>query len=120
MTHKLTNAEATDDLSTAYGAVTGELMAAAVAANEDVANSAALVYTQNTRNLALTVGRTIGASLSTQVVLPELTQTEAEDATSTVPRPCNRREAGAGGGGRRRVAAAADRRIGLCWPTPWG
>ena len=87
MTHKLTNAEATDDLSTAYGAVTGELLAAAVAANEDVANSAALVYTQNTRNLALTVGRTIGASLSTggvQVVLPELTQTEAEDATSTV------------------------------------
>ena len=85
MTHKLTNAEATDDLSTAYGAVTGELLAAAVAANEDVANSAALVYTQNTRNLALTVGRTIGADLSTQVVLPALTQTQAEDETSTVP-----------------------------------
>ena len=58
VTHKLTNAEATDDLSTVYGAVTGELMAASVAANEDVANSAALVYTQNTGNLALTIGRT--------------------------------------------------------------
>ena len=74
VTHKLTNAEATDDLSTVYGAVTGELIAGAVAAHEDVANSAALVYTQNTRNLALTVGRTIGASLSTQVVIPALTQ----------------------------------------------
>ena len=51
VTHKLTNAEATDDLSTVFGAVTGELLASAVAANEDVANSAALVYTQNTRNL---------------------------------------------------------------------
>ena len=85
VTHKLTNAEATDDLSTVYGAVTGELIAGAVAAHEDVANSAALVYTQNTRNLALTVGRTIGADLSSQVVLPALTQTQAEDATSTVP-----------------------------------
>ena len=85
VTHKLTNAEATDDLSTVYGAVTGELMAAAVAANEDVANSAALVFTQNTGNLALTIGRTIGASLSSQVILPALTQAEAESATSTVP-----------------------------------
>ena len=68
-----------------FGAVTGELMAAAVAANEDVANSAALVYTQNTGNLALTIGRTIGASLSSQVIIPALTQTEAENSASTVP-----------------------------------
>ena len=40
MTHKLTNAEATDDLSTVYGAVTGELIAGAVAAHEDVADAA--------------------------------------------------------------------------------
>ena len=53
--------------------------------NEDVANSAALVYTQNTRNLALTIGRTVGASLSTQVVIPALTQAQAEDDASTVP-----------------------------------
>ena len=85
VTHKLTNAEATDDLSTVYGAVTGELMAAAVAANEDVANSAALTYTQNTRNLDLTIGRTIGADLSTQAILPALAQAEVEDETSTVP-----------------------------------
>ena len=85
VTHKLTNAEATDDLSTVYGAVTGELIAGAVAAHEDVANSAALVYTQNTRNLALTIGRTVGASLSTQVVIPALTQAQAEDDASTVP-----------------------------------
>ena len=85
VTHKLTNAEATDDLSTVYGAVTGELIAGAVAAHEDVANSVALTYTQNTGNLSLTVGRTIGANLSTQAVLPTLTQTQVEDETSTVP-----------------------------------
>ena len=111
MTHKLTNAEATDDLSTVYGAVTGELIAGAVAAHEDVANSAALVYTQNTRNLALTVGRTIGASLSTQVVIPALTQAQAEDddqhCTGLCDRPacCLRRWRPAGA-----VVVAADRR----------
>ena len=104
VTHKLTNAEATDDLSTVYGAVTGELIASAVAAHEDVANSAALVYTQNTRNLALTVGRTIGASLSTQVVIPALTQAQAEDDASTVPgfvtgQLLSQAVAAAGGGG---------------------
>ena len=91
VTHKLTNAEATDDLSTVYGAVTGELIAGAVAAHEDVANSAALVYTQNTRNLALTIGRTVGASLSTQVVIPALTQAQAEDDDQHRSRPCDRR-----------------------------
>ena len=103
VTHKLTNAEATDDLSTVFGAVTGELLASAVAANEDVANSAALVYTQNTRNLALTVGRTIGASLSTQVVIPALTQAQAEDDASTVPGFVTGAATVSGsGGGRRR------------------
>ena len=84
MTHKLTNAEATDDLSTVYGAVTGELMAASVAANEDVANSVALAYTQGSRSLALNIGRTIGADLSDQTTLPVLSQSEVEDETSTV------------------------------------
>ena len=84
VTHKLTNAEATDDLSTVYGAVTGELMAAAVAANEDVANSVALAYTQGSRSLALNIGRTIGADLSDDTTLPVLSQSEAEDETSTV------------------------------------
>ena len=61
--------------------------------------------------LHLTVGRTIGASLSTQVVLPALTQTEAEDAASTVPGLCHRRASVSGGGDRLwAVAVAADRR----------
>ena len=84
VTHKLTNAEATDDLSTVYGAVTGELMAASVAANEDVANSVALAYTQGSRSLALNIGRTIGADLSDQTTLPVLSQSEVEDETSAV------------------------------------
>ena len=70
VSHKLTNAEATDDLSTVYGSVTGELIAGAVAAHEDVANSVALDLYAEYGNLSLTVGRTIGANLSTQAVLP--------------------------------------------------
>ena len=48
-----------------------------------MADSALLAYTAGSRNLALNIGRTVGADLSTQTTLPALTQAQVEDETDT-------------------------------------